>query len=56
MKTIDYITEEIIKDLKSVFRFQRANSISKTKTLFVPENKMHILKYILTKNIRTLSD
>lgn len=47
----DEIAESIIKDLKSLFRFQAPNKLTKQRTIFIPENKAGLLKYILIANL-----
>ena len=55
-ENIEKAVDETIQDLKIMFRFQKPNKVVKMKTLFIPENKMGVLRYLLIKNIRSQSD
>lgn len=49
---IEKAAEETIEDLKVIFRFQTQNKNTKIKTLYIPENKLGILRYLLIKNLK----
>lgn len=55
VKDIETITDEIIGDIKKIFRFQAPNKLTKVRTIFIPENRINVLEYILRKNIEGYS-
>lgn len=54
-KEIEAAADKTIEDLKQIFRFRRANSLTKIKTLFIPENKIGVLRYLMIKNLESES-
>ena len=50
---IENAVDEAINDLKTLFRFQKPNKMVRHKTLFIPQNKIGVLRYLLIKNIKT---
>jgi len=46
------IADKILEDLKKLFRFAVPNKLTPCRTLFIPENKFELFRYIVDKNLK----
>ncbi len=52
---IEKAVNNTIEDMQNIFRYAISQSGAKHKTLFIPEKKIGVIRYLLIKNITSQS-